>query len=219
MWGMALAGAVFASVASAEDASRYLGSWGGVTLSYSDVTDDFIDPAFGGSPNLTEGSASGGVAGLGLIYGRNYSARDWIVGFDLLVEATNGRHENQSDGMFVSASFDAEYQAALRARAGRVLQNGMMIYGAAGVAAARFEFNYNFAGPPRDTFSDTVVGGTVALGIEGPLSSGLDFMSELSYTDFGTASGTITNCCAGPPNAQDHDLSQVTLRMGIIHRF
>jgi opacity protein-like surface antigen len=166
---------------SAQDIDRYVGSFGGISLSYGDLTDDFVDPGLFATPNPTAGTASGGVSGIGLSYGYNLRRADWIVGFDVSVERTSGDAEGESSDGFspVLSGFDAKTQGALRLRAGRVLANDMLIYGAAGIAIASYDFHYSYGGV-TDTFSDTVTGGTFALGLEGPLGGAWDFMTEES---------------------------------------
>jgi opacity protein-like surface antigen len=70
-----------------------------------------------------------------------------------------------------------------------------------------------------DQFEDTVVGFTVGGGAAVAAFSSWEIFADYRFTDYETASSGIANCCAPPPNSQEHDLTTHAVRLGVSRRF
>jgi outer membrane immunogenic protein len=113
------------------------------------------------------------------------------------------------------------WQGSVRGRVGAAFDR-VLVYGTGGPAFASYDLDYTFPGPVfgiGDQFEDTVLGFTVGGGAAFAAFSAWGIFADYRFTDYETASGDITICCAPPPNGQDHDLTTHAVRLGVSRRF
>jgi outer membrane immunogenic protein len=97
-----------------------------------------------------------------------------------------------------------------------------LIYGTAGWSFANYDFDYTCCGTGfgfGDEFDETVDGLTVGGGGAWAFSPAWIVSADYRFTDYDEASGTIINCCADPPNSQDHEVETHALRIGSSYYF
>lgn len=154
--------------------------------------------------------------------GYNYQSGNVLAGIELDFEnalksgSTGDGVVDGVPGAYVTGGAELKWQASVRGRLGLVRDN-TLYYATAGVVWGRFDFSYSFpaVGGVTDSFSETLTGWTAGAGIETVLAGNWTARIEYRYTDFGSASGSIANCCATAPNAQDHDVESHTVRIGL----
>jgi outer membrane immunogenic protein len=133
-----------------------------------------------------------------------------------------------ADGSGVQAAADvfgkaeANWQGSIRGRVGAAF-NRILLYGTGGFAFANYDFDFTFTGAPLfgafgDEFSDIVAGWTAGGGAAVKFGA-WEFWGDYRFSDYGKTSSDITNCCAPPPFAQDHDVSTQAVRVGVSRRF
>jgi len=71
----------------------------------------------------------------------------------------------------------------------------------------------------RRPVGETVAGYTIGGGAAFAAFSSREIWADYRFTDYETASGDIANCCAPPPNSQDHDLTTHAVRVGVSRGF
>jgi outer membrane immunogenic protein len=173
------------------------------------------------------GFTTGEYDDTGFIYGGflglNHQFDSIVIGVEADLEGTTTDDTSSRFGFGantdVRGTADIDLQGSLRARLGYAADN-MLIYVTGGYAWASADFDYLYDAAPvaDDSFSETLSGWTVGGGVE----YGWDAWStrlEYRYTDYGKASSGIADCCAGPPNGQDHDLNTHSIRLGVAYRF
>lgn len=191
----------------------YLGVQGG----WQWHQDDFEDPiaSFEGDIDF-DGAIAGGHIGADRQIGH------LVFGVAGDFEWADGDGDSVADNnASVFARAEANWQGSLRARLGAAFDR-VLIYGTGGLAFANYDLDYTF--PVQvfgigDEFDDTVAGFTVGGGAAFAAFSSWDIWADYRFTDFGTASSDITNCCAPPPNSQEHELTAHAVRLGISRRF
>jgi len=180
---------------------------------------DFEDPAYEGGIG-TDYSDDGFVGG-GHV-GFNYQMDAIVLGVEADIEGVDGEAKATDTSSFddtVTGRASIDLQGSIRARLGWARDN-LLVYATGGYAWADGDFSYTLENTGvTDDFSETIDGWTVGGGLEYGFSDNISTRIEYRYTDYSEASGDITKCCAGPPNAQDHDLDTHTVRLGITYRF
>lgn len=197
---------------------NWTGYYIGGQVGYQWSRDKFDDPAFGAPPLRGEIDFDGFVGGIHV--GVNKQTGSLVMGIEADVEYADGSGSGTgfTGGVpFVTGHADISWQGSVRLRAGRVFGN-TLVYATGGLAFADHKFGYTFGGV-TDQFSETMIGWTVGTGAEMMLPGRWTMRGEYRYTDYGKASGSIINCCAPPPNSQDHDVTSHTLRVGISKLF
>jgi outer membrane immunogenic protein len=204
-------------------AESWTGLYVGAQAGYQWNRDRFQDPAFG--PPVISGTvrADGFVGGVHA--GGNYQTGPVVLGVEGDIEWANASGDALgTDGTALPTNVighaKLKWQASVRGRIGYAFDR-TLAYATGGVAFGRFDFGYTFpvVGGITDSFSKTLTGWTAGGGIEHAFMTRWSARLEYRYTDFGKASGTIINCCAAPPNAQDHDLTAHAVRAGLSYRF
>lgn len=155
--------------------------------------------------------------------GYNHQIESIVLGFEADLEGASTSATSSRFGLGaltdIRGTAKIDLQGSLRARIGYAIDN-MLIYATGGYAWADADFDYLLDAAPLadDSFNDTLEGWTVGGGLEYGWNN-WSARLEYRYTDYGKASSTIVNCCAPPPNAQDHDLDTHTVRLGVAYRF
>ena len=189
----------------------WTGLYVGVHGGYNHFTDDFQDPVI-----LFNGSLSGSGGLAGIHAGYNYQIDQWLFGVEADASWLGGSGQSVADNATdVFGKAEANWEASLRARLG-IVNNNWLIYATGGVGWANYDFDYAFPTPTfaiGDQFSETVHGYTVGGGVEYAFNNDWTMRLEYRYSDYGTASSGITNCCAPAPFRQEHELiTQTFLR-------
>ncbi|MEM1377615.1 MAG: hypothetical protein AAGG69_09515 [Pseudomonadota bacterium] len=162
--------------------------YGGVSGSGVFTSDANLSPTYADS--LTDPGAQGSVH-----LGYSQTVGDWLIGVegDIGLVDWNATSEDY-DG--IQTSFDPNYIATLRGRAGRVMGN-TLIYGTAGVAYLDASVNTNKT-TTDETFDYDAFGGVFGAGIETFLSSNVALRSEALYYTFGKSVDLSTAANAEP---------------------
>lgn len=122
----------------------------------------------------------------------------------------------QMNGSGVNASLGGEtrYQASLRARAGYLIANNLMVYGTGGVAFAdyRLKSDFNVIAP---RYSGFMTGWTIGAGAEVAISGNLRARAEYRYSDF----GSVNMVEASNVFWAKAPLTQHSVRLGLSYAF
>lgn len=208
------ADAVIEEVVVVETAYDWSGVYIGVQGGYQWLDDDVADPIADISGSF---DFDGALAGFHAGY--DWQAGNLVVGLVGDVEWAGGDGVGGPYEESVFASAEINWQGSVRARLGYAVDR-VLLYATGGLAVADFDFNYTCCDTPfNDGFSDTLTGYTVGVGAAYAFADQWNVWADYRYSDFGTASGDITNCCASPPNSQDHDITINALRVGLSRRF
>lgn len=164
--------------------SDWAGGYAGLTLGYAFNGKDEVgvDQSEVGTPNeLTLSGANAGVH-----VGYRWQKDRWVFGPELGYEGGNIKDS------FSTGGYDAESKIknvlALRMKTGYLLDNGMLVYGIAGVARAKVDYSVVGDGDSGaisvdDSFSRT--GYIVGLGAEKKLTERMSLTGEYEYANFG----------------------------------
>lgn len=193
----------------------YLGVQGGWQLH----KDEFEDPALGINGEIDfDGAILGGHLGADRQFGH------FLLGLVGDFEWSDGDGNSVADNdPTVFARAEANWQGSIRGRVGAAFDR-ILVYGTGGLAFANYDLDYTFPGPPPafgvgDQFEETVAGFTVGGGAALAAFASWEIWADYRFTDYETASSDIANCCAPPPNSQDHDLTTHAVRVGVSRRF
>jgi outer membrane immunogenic protein len=216
--GVAIAADVAEEVVIVDEGYNWSGVYVGVQGGYQWAEDDVADPVEG---NASSFDFDGALVGLHAGYDKQVGS--FVFGLVGDVEWADGDGTSDAFGVGSSAFARAEvnWQASLRARI-RYAFDRVLLYATGGLAVADYDFDFTCCGDPfggGDQFSDTLVGYTVGVGAAYAFADQWNVWADYRFTDFDTASGNITNCCAPPPNSQDHDISTNAIRLGLSRRF
>lgn len=218
MGATAIAADAVEDVVIVDEAYNWSGVYVGVQGGYQWYEDDVADPVEGVSGSV---DFDGALAGLHAGY--DWQSGSWVFGVVGDVEWADG--DGTSDALGVGSSVfaraEVNWQASLRARIGYAFDR-VLLYATGGLAVADYDFDFTCCGLPfgiGDQFSDTLVGYTVGVGAAYAFTNEWNVWADYRYTDFDTASDSIANCCALPPNSQDHDVSTNAVRIGLSRRF
>ena len=170
-------------------------------------------------PNLGTYNANGFIGGVHAGY--NYQVGNVVAGIEGDIEWADASGRGIGTGTdTVIGTGELKWQGSARGRLGLVFDR-TLLYVTAGAAWGRFNFGFGFPviAPVFDNFSTTLTGWTGGGGIEHAFAKNWRARIEYRYTDYGTAKGSIVNCCAGPPNHQAHDVIAHAVRGGISYAF
>ena len=161
----------------------FAGAYLGASLGYAFNGDDRVGIRGGGAPqHLGTLEESGAFGGLHIGY-RTRALGDWSYGVELGLMGGDVGDEFSTGA--TKAKTELKQAVTLRASAGRVIRDDLMVYGFGGVAHGRFD--YRVLSPGRmdlDTdFSRT--GYIVGLGVEKQISDRWSMRGEYQYSDFG----------------------------------
>ena len=199
----------------------YVGIQGGYEWREDDVEDPVPVPPFATSFNF-DGAVLGAHAG----YDYQFS-NPFVLGVVADIEWADGSNTSSAfgPGVDIFAKAEANWLGSLRARLGYAIDK-FLIYATGGLAFANYDFDYTCCfpgGPPvfnlGDQFDETVFGYTIGGGAAVAFSENWNAWADYRYSEYHTASSGIVNCCAGPPNKQNHDIKTHALRLGLSRKF
>jgi outer membrane immunogenic protein len=179
------------AVAASTWAGPYLGLNAGAAFNHSEFTDvDFfffllpVGPGDKFWTNTHAGLTAGGLAGYNLQFG------NLVIGAEADLNAISAKSSANIPSPIpnVVASSNVPWMATVRGRAGVTIDNSTLLYGAGGVAIARFSDSWGIAGNPFFTVSNNYqrTGWTAGGGVERMLSAHWTARVEALYADFGT---------------------------------
>lgn len=158
-----------------------------------------------------EGWATGGFAGYGIYIG------DWFLALEADLSKASGAwsHTHVPDERIFSVSRGVEY--GLSGLIGRSFTGGTMLYGKAGVAAARFDTDYQLQQmgvQDRRTESGIRVG----IGGSAPLTPDLGVRLEHTFSAFKSYD---ISCCIKPPSGSPDNFTndEVMTSVGLVYTF
>jgi outer membrane immunogenic protein len=191
------------------------GAYVGIQGGWQWIRDDVEDPV-----SIFQTSFDFDAPMAGIHAGMDFQSGSWVLGLAGDAEWANGDGESGLFGDMLEARAEVNWQASLRARLGYAFDR-TLIYATGGLALAGYDLDYTGRHLPfgPDEFSDTLLGYTVGVGAAYAFADQWNVWADYRYTEFGTASGDIINCCSNPPNSQDHDISTKGLRIGLSRRF
>lgn len=197
----------------------WTGFYVGAQVGYGMMEDRYADPIV---PYIGKVKPNGAFGGLHAGY--NWQIGSMVVGLeaDANIASLSGQAANNAGiaPNVVIGKTKLNWDASLRARVGFAVDRALFFV-TGGLAAADFKLGYQFPIPVgvTDSFSKTALGWTVGAGVEYAISNNWTARAEYRYADYGTATGSIINCCAAPPNRQDHKLTSHTVRVGLSYKF
>lgn len=162
----------------------WAGGYAGLTLGYAFNGKDEVgvDQPEVGTPN--ELKLNGVNAGVHVGY--RWQKNRWVFGPELGYEGGNIKDS------FSTGGYDAESKIknvlALRMKTGYLLDNGMLVYGIAGVARAKVDYSVvgdGDSGPIGVDTSFSRTGYIVGLGAEKKLNERMSLTGEYEYANFG----------------------------------
>ncbi|WP_420344688.1 outer membrane protein [Paenirhodobacter sp.] len=179
---------VAAPVVAAAPVVDWSGGYAGVALGYAFGADDRVGLSENGGPvastgeNLKLNGFDGALRG-----GYRWQADRWVFGPELSIEGGDISDSFGTDfaGDPLSGETKLKYMAALRLKSGYLLNDQTLIYGMAGVAQAKFDYDVSSGAgwAVDDSFSRT--GYLLGLGIERRLTESLSLTGEYEYANFG----------------------------------
>ena len=178
----------------------YFGAQGGYQWTHVDFEDPASIPLIAGDYDA-DGAIVGGHIGF------NYQTGAAVLGIEAdiedVIDANGSGIAINRGGPFDSiGSGELKWQGSVRARLGYAMDS-VLLFATVGVAFGEFDFGYE-NNLVTDSFSDTMAGPTVGAGVELMVFDGVSLGAEYRYTYWGEAEGTIIDCCAPPPNGQQH---------------
>lgn len=190
----------------------FVGPYIGASLGYAFNGDDRVGVRGGGAPlDLGDLEQSGALGGLHLGYrtallnGWSYGVELGVIGGDVSDELSNGT---------ARAKTELNHAVSLRAAAGRVVGDGLLVYGFGGVTHGNFDYQVSVPGRvDLDTdFSRT--GYLLGLGVEKQLSDHWSMRGEYQFSDFGKETLTDASGSRTQATPKFHALS-----VGISYNF
>ncbi len=189
------------------------GAFAGLAFGYGSGDSDF---RFSSNSNRADHSIDGGFAG---IYGGyNWQRGQNVFGLDASYNASSIEGETACPNPSYTCYSEIEDFGAVRLRYGRILDNGAMIYGAAGYAFASVIADADQGSGPEFLDPNASLNGwTIALGAQKMLPSGWAMRGEISHTNYGaTGPGEITY---GGVEYVDLDVKATSLTLGFERHF
>ncbi|MDZ4741371.1 MAG: outer membrane beta-barrel protein [Alphaproteobacteria bacterium] len=170
------------------------GFYGGVQLGYGfgDTEQAFgVGPGFGAPFVLdaTQEADFDGVVG-GVHLGHNWaSPSGWVWGVEGDLELSGQSGNDAGNGGDING-VDANWQASVRARLGKMVSPTALIYATGGIAFLDADLVKENA--PADSDSLSFTGWTAGAGLELDLGSNISGRVEYRYTDFGDDDGRVS---------------------------
>lgn len=175
---------VVAPIVETAPVGDWAGGYAGLTLGYAFNGEDRVgvDQPEVGSPAELELSG----ANAGIHAGYRWQRDRWVFGPELGFEGGNIKDS------FSTGGYDAESKIknvlALRMKTGYLLDNGMLVYGIAGVARAKVDYSVEGTGDSGPIAVDTSFSRTgyiLGLGAEKKLNERMSLTGEYEYANFG----------------------------------
>jgi outer membrane immunogenic protein len=171
-------------------------------------------------PFKSNGIVGGGHAGV------NWQTGQWVLGIEGDFEGS-GVDGNLNVSVFGTdtsvLSFKQKWQASLRGRLGWAFDRNLL-YVTGGGAWSKFTHDATFdttgvlGGPlVEPSWSDTVSGWTIGVGLEHAFTQNLSARVEYRYTDFDSFSHA--SVAVPPATVHTNDLTYSTVRVGLSYRF
>ncbi len=242
--GVAVAGpAVAAEGASAADwAGFYVGLSAGPQFDSSKWTATSVGPnnVFGVDPSNPQATLDSSWANLGGYAGWNMQvAPTMIAGIegDIAGIAGSSKKVNGIPGIGYgtvtpadSVSVSQDFDAAIRARFGVVVDPRLLAYGTAGVAFRNADYKVNCPSnslaswcgvPEQGSISKLSVGWTVGAGVEGKLNDNFSVRVDYRYADYGSQNLAFFSAANGGADSVGGkiDLSSHIVTIGLTYRF
>ena len=207
---------VAALVPISAHAQEWDGIYGGVTLGYTghDATHTFGN----GAPTDTS-DPDGGLLGGFVGYGQQIGTTVFSVELGFEGSDASGTFNNPA-GIGSSGKAELNWQGSIRFMMGMVASLGgkpAYYYGTAGLAYGDFDFRGGPAagggGFGANGYGDELDGWLVGFGVDSRLGGNLSLRTEYTYTDYGTARGTLAPGFAGV--AMPVSVEQHAVRIGL----
>lgn len=154
----------------------------------------------------------------GAFAGYGWTRDRWYMGVEADAERGNAgwsHYKSKANSPYFRVDKGDSYGLSLRL--GRVLDNGTLLYGRAGLVRTEFDTLYdNTDATPPDTLVDntfTKTGRRIGVGIEVPESQHLFWRMDYAYTDYGSYTIDYTT------NQEAYNNADSALRLGIGYRF
>ncbi|MEI2383653.1 outer membrane protein [Breoghania sp. JC706] len=179
----------------------WTGFYFGGTLGYGWGDRDANGPATGSFDLDSNGVNAGVHAGYNYMFTPN-----WLLGMEADIAYTDQSDSASPNGVGVKAT--SNWLSTVRARAGYVFDNNVLVYGTGGLALA----DRKWSGGGSDD-SDVTAGWTVGGGVETALTDHLTARAEYLYADFGKE-----NYNFGGTSVKS-DLSEHIARVGMSYKF
>ena len=112
---------------------------------------------------------------------------------------------------------EQDWDASLRLRAGKVIDDTWMPYVTGGVAWAKVKGTYDFVGVGSDSDSQTMTGWTIGAGIEMKIDENWHARIQYRYTDYGD--DDFTHNIGGTDYKANIDYNTHMVQVGISYRF
>lgn len=204
--------ALEAPTRSAPSRQPFVGPYLGASLGYAFNGDDRVGIRGAGAPlDLQTLEESGAFGGLHVGY-RTAPLNGWSYGVELGVIG-GGVSDEFSTGT-AAAKTELNHAVSLRAAAGRVVGDALLVYGFGGIAYGRFDYRVNVPGRmDLDTdFSRT--GYILGLGVEKQVSDHWSLRGEYQFSNFGKETLTDVSGSRTEATPKFHSLS-----LGVSYNF
>lgn len=202
-----------ALVALVAPANAKNASWTGYYAG-AEVGAGFSHPGFDGGSTVSASDFNESAFVGGVFVGHDWQSGQFVYGgvasFDFL-----GFHDQTAvdplfGGKTNSYTYDLDWVASARARAGFLASDQLLLYGAAGVAVTRVETSADFAFGGTETVNKTLVGGAFGAGAEYAFAPNWSFKTE--YVEYLFDKVEVANSIDFKPRFG-------TLNFGISYRF
>lgn len=167
----------------AAPAADWRGLYAGLTLGYAFGADDRVGLSDGTVTPTGENLKLHGLNG-GIHLGYRWQSDRWVFGPEVSLEG--GNVKDSYDNATGNGETKLKNMAALRLKTGYLVNDQTLIYGIAGVAKAKFDYDVALDSPAwnlDENFSRT--GYVVGLGIERKLTERISITGEYEYANFG----------------------------------
>lgn len=213
------------------------GGYAGIALGYSVNGDDRVgvfNRAFG-DPNFTYDGDIGTIRPKGAILslrgGYRWERGNWVFGPELEVHGGNVKDSisttisDSSGSGTATATFKEKYGVSLRMKTGYQVRPDTIIYGIAGVARGKFDYDLAekgvYDGKPVDTklnSSFSSAGYVIGLGAERKLNQRLSLTGDVEYYNYGKAKIVWTDA-DGDSVMTNATPDYWTLKVGLNYQF
>jgi outer membrane immunogenic protein len=187
-------------------------AWGGENDNQSDLI--FI-PTISSADRFDVDGFIGGVHA-----GYNWQSGNFVFGVEGDIDYANveGGTDFNYDGVLLGdLSFESDWQASLRLRAGYAMDT-WLLYATGGVAVGHAELTAAgtyFGTPFSNSDDNTHVGWTIGAGVEKAFTPNWIGRAEVRYTDFGSESYDLDPAGVGV----DSDWNQTAVNIGVSYKF
>lgn len=203
--------------AHAETAGNWAGSYIGVHLGYGTSYPDFEGDPFVSDNDFDTDGFVGGV-----YFGHDWQSESLVYGIAGDIDYLGFSNQEAASEFFGKTdtySYDLDWVATARVRAGFTVTDDVLLYGTGGLALTQVAVSSSYEDPPArwsDSKNDLQVGGVLGAGIEYAFTPNWSLKTEYTHYFFDEVhvggGGTDTNEVSFKPS-----FGQV--RLGIAYRF